>query len=65
MAETNAMICPRCGIAMNYHAEKVDYMAAVNDSDDFDPDFGGVVEEVHTCPGCGNIGTRRAGVKEQ
>ena len=45
--------------------EKIDYMAALTDSDAFEPDFGGVVEEVHTCPGCGNIGTRRVVVKEE
>jgi len=53
-------MCPQCGIAMNYHAEKIDYMAALTDPDAIDPDLGGVVEEVHTCPRCGNVGTRRA-----
>jgi transposase len=60
MAEPNAMMCPQCGIAMNYHAEKIDYMAALIDSNAIDPDLDGVVEEVHTCSGCGNVGTRRA-----
>lgn len=60
MAETNTMMCPQCGIEMNYHAEKIDYMAALTDADVIDPDFGGVVEEIHTCPGCGDMGTRRA-----
>ena len=60
MATTNAMTCPQCGIEMNYHAEKIDYMAVLSDSDAIDPDLGGVVEEVHTCPGCGTVGTRRA-----
>jgi hypothetical protein len=45
---------------MNYHAEKIDYMAVLNDLEVVDPDLGGVVEEVHTCPGCGDIGTRRS-----
>ena len=60
MLKTSAMICPQCEIEMNYHAEKIDYMAALTEPDAIDPDFGGILEEVHTCPGCGNVGTRRA-----
>ncbi len=60
MPETNKMICPDCGIEMNCHAEKIDYTAALTDPDTVDPDLGGVLEEVHTCPGCGKTGTRRA-----
>lgn len=60
MAPTSAMMCPQCGIAMNYHAEKIDYMATLSDPEAVDPDLGGVVEEVYTCPGCGDIGTRRS-----
>jgi predicted RNA-binding Zn-ribbon protein involved in translation (DUF1610 family) len=60
MAKTSALRCPQCGIEMNYHAEKIDYTAALTEPDALDPDFGGVVEEVHTCPGCGTVGTRRA-----
>jgi predicted RNA-binding Zn-ribbon protein involved in translation (DUF1610 family) len=54
------MICPNCGTEMNYHAEKIDYAAALTDPQAMDPDLGGVVEEVHTCPGCGSIAMRRA-----
>jgi predicted RNA-binding Zn-ribbon protein involved in translation (DUF1610 family) len=61
MAETNVMMCPHCGVAMNYHAEKIDYLAALTDPAAVDPDIGGVVEEIHTCPECGQIETRRAG----
>ena len=60
MAKTSALRCPQCGIEMNYHAEKIDYTAALTEPDALDSDFGGVVEEVHTCPGCGTVGTRRA-----
>jgi predicted RNA-binding Zn-ribbon protein involved in translation (DUF1610 family) len=60
MPETNKMICPDCGIEMNYHAEKIDYTAALTDPDAIDLDLGGVLEEVHTCPGCGKTGTRKA-----
>jgi predicted RNA-binding Zn-ribbon protein involved in translation (DUF1610 family) len=59
MATTKAMRCPQCGLAMNYHAEKIDTLAALTDAEAVDPDLGGVVEEVYACPGCGNMGTRR------
>jgi predicted RNA-binding Zn-ribbon protein involved in translation (DUF1610 family) len=50
------MICPKCGAEMNHHAMKIDY-----DADDYtprDPDLGGAVAEVHTCPNCGHISLR-------
>ena len=31
MAEENPMICPVCGVAMNHHADKIDYNAALED----------------------------------
>jgi hypothetical protein len=58
MATNQPIMCAECGIAMNYHAEKIDYQAALDAPAAIDPDLGGVVEEVHTCPGCGNMGTR-------
>ena len=54
------MICPRCGVEMNRHAEKVDYSAGPADPEAADPDFGGVVEEFYTCPECGQTLARRA-----
>ncbi|HEX3560566.1 MAG TPA: hypothetical protein VHU19_15280 [Pyrinomonadaceae bacterium] len=60
MAENGKMICPRCGVEMNRHAEKIDYAAALADPEAFDPDFGGAVEEFHTCPECGQTLSRRA-----
>ena len=50
------MTCPDCGVEMNYHAEKIDYSVA--DLSKVDPAFGGIVEEVHTCPLCGRTHTR-------
>lgn len=47
------MICPDCGVEMNHHADKIDYDAALRDRASADPDLGGVVQETHTCPGCG------------
>ena len=60
MAGKKKMICSECGSEMNHHAEKIDYAAAFADPRAMDPHFGGVVEEVHTCPGCGNTATRRS-----
>jgi ribosomal protein S27AE len=54
------MRCPECGIEMNQHAEKVDYTAALSKPQAVDPDFGGVVEEAHTCPECGKSFLREA-----
>jgi predicted RNA-binding Zn-ribbon protein involved in translation (DUF1610 family) len=59
MPDTKKMICPDCGIEMNYHAEKLDYAAALTDPEAVDPDLGGVLEEVHTCPRCGKVESRR------
>jgi predicted RNA-binding Zn-ribbon protein involved in translation (DUF1610 family) len=58
--ESKSLICPECGVEMNHHAEKIDYTAALGEPEAIDPAFGGVVEEVHTCPECGQTMTRRA-----
>jgi ribosomal protein S27AE len=60
MAESKKMKCPDCGVDMNFHAEKLDYTAALTEPDAVDPDLGGVLEEVHTCPRCGKAGVRRS-----
>jgi hypothetical protein len=60
MATTHVMRCPHCGIVMNYHAEKINYLAAPTNPEAIDPDLRGIVEEVYTYPGCGNTETRRA-----
>ena len=44
------MICPDCGVEMNFHAEKIDYS---DSGANVDAVFGGIVEEAHTCPVCG------------
>lgn len=54
------MICPKCGVEMNQHAEKVDYAAGLAEPESFDPELGGVIEEFHTCPECGQTLSRRA-----
>ncbi len=60
MPKKQPIICPDCGLVMNHHADKIDYSAALSDPGATDPDFGGVVEEAHTCPGCGRTEARRA-----
>jgi len=49
------MRCPKCGVPMNHHAEKIDYAAALADPAAADPMMGGVLEEIYSCPGCGNM----------
>jgi ribosomal protein S27AE len=55
-----AMICPTCGIEMNHHAEKLVYPSAPHEASSADPVLGGMIEELHTCPGCGAGASRRA-----
>jgi hypothetical protein len=54
------MICPDCGDEMNFHAEKINQSARADSESDASAEFGGVVEEIHTCPRCAAIATRRA-----
>jgi hypothetical protein len=49
------MKCPVCGATMNHHADKVDYSAGSVSSEKVDKDFGGVMQEVYSCPNCGNV----------
>ncbi len=54
------MLCPHCGIAMNHHADKVDYTAG-EDSAAALSACEGLVLAVFTCPRCGDIETRPEG----
>lgn len=54
------MICPECGVEMNYHAEKIDHLTALRDPDSIDPDIDGAVSEIHSCPECGSSASRRS-----
>ena len=49
--------CPRCGTPMNRHAEKLVYGGDGERGDD--GLLGGMLEETHACPGCGNVLARR------
>ncbi|MCI0447597.1 hypothetical protein L0244_22085 [bacterium] len=46
MANKNPLICANCKIPMNHHAEKEDQSTLE-------------IIEVHTCPRCGDIATRK------
>ena len=61
MPDNNPMMCPDCGVAMNHHADKIDYNAALDGAHTADADLGGVVEQAHTCPACGQTQMRPAG----
>jgi ribosomal protein S27AE len=53
-----AMICPRCGSKMNFHAEKI--TSSSPEDAGYDPVLGGAVEELHACPSCGAGASRPA-----
>jgi len=53
------MICPKCGDEMNHHADKVIYPGSSEDAKDTRVAWGGVIEETHSCPGCGAVESRR------
>jgi rubrerythrin len=55
--------CPACGAEMNFHAEKINQSARVGAEKSLGGELnesGEVVEEIHTCPVCATIATRRA-----
>jgi hypothetical protein len=58
MSESGKMVCTDCGADMNHHAMKVDYIDDEGNAET--TTFGGVLTEIHTCPGCGKAGTRAA-----
>ncbi|MGE5306131.1 MAG: hypothetical protein ACM3TN_22725 [Alphaproteobacteria bacterium] len=54
------MICPKCGDEMNHHADKLLDPVSPEDLTHVNPALGGVIEEMHCCPGCGAVESRRA-----
>ena len=52
-------ICPGCGAAMNWHAEKLDQSRS-NEESAYDADLDGVLVEFHTCPVCKFVVERAA-----
>ncbi len=57
-AAREKMICPKCRKAMNWHAEKLIYAISRGDALGTGTTLGGIVEEMHTCPGCGKTASR-------
>jgi ribosomal protein S27AE len=53
------MNCPKCGAVMNHHADKLIDPQNAEDVDRVDPIVGGVIEQIHGCPNCGNVASRR------
>jgi hypothetical protein len=52
------LACPRCGAAMNRHAEKIDTRIAPDAGEDFEV-FGGALCAVHTCSACRYVVSER------
>jgi predicted RNA-binding Zn-ribbon protein involved in translation (DUF1610 family) len=59
MPAAKKILCPNCGTEMNHHADKLDFTTVLSEPEAVDPEFGGILEEVHTCPNCKNIEVRR------
>ena len=57
--ESGRVRCPRCGAGMERHGEMLDCAADLAGPWAVDPDLGGVLLEVHWCPTCGGVMTRR------
>lgn len=51
--------CPKCGAEMNRHAEKLVYPGSAAEARRADTLLGGLIEETHACPACGNVEARR------
>lgn len=56
----NKMVCPQCGVEMNHHADKLVYASHGEEMRTVDPSLGGWIEEFHSCPQCGGVGSRAA-----
>lgn len=54
------MICPECGVEMNHHADKLIYATHPDEEAHMDAALGGLIQETHTCPGCGSAAARLA-----
>jgi ribosomal protein S27AE len=59
-SKTLRMLCPRCGAAMNHHADKLVPTIDPRDPGQSDVKLGGVIEEFHACPNCGYGVARQA-----
>lgn len=55
---TPPMRCAKCGADMNHHADKVREPVNQREAALIDHALGGILEEPHGCPGCGNLESR-------
>ena len=55
------MTCPACGAQMNPHAEKLVDPVTASEARETDSTLGGLIEQVHQCPSCGRVESRRIG----
>jgi hypothetical protein len=51
--------CSKCGAEMNRHAEKLVHPENAAELRLMDAALGGLLEETHACPRCGNVESRR------
>jgi hypothetical protein len=51
------LTCPKCRDPMNHHAEKL--VVSADPELEVDSELGGYIEELHNCPGCGHLESRR------
>jgi len=58
-AKVQPMMCPECGVEMNHHAEKLVDPRTAEEAAKLDAALGGIIEEMHTCPECGKVHSRR------
>ena len=61
---TSKMKCPQCGAEMNHHADKLVTWRDADDGSRIDPAFGGLIQETHGCPRCGNVEFRQAEARD-
>jgi predicted RNA-binding Zn-ribbon protein involved in translation (DUF1610 family) len=54
------MRCDGCGVQMNPHAEKPAAPVTAAEAARADWALGGLVEEIHHCPACGRVQSRRS-----
>ncbi len=60
-AATGKMLCKECGgIEMNHHADKLVEPTSAAEVRRVDKALGGLIEEMHECPGCGKVDSRIA-----
>ena len=57
--QKSKMICLKCGAEMNHHADKLVDPVTPEDWKHFNYTLGGMIEEMHCCPGCGAVASRK------